>query len=134
MAFFNGYGVIVSARGPGNLHLVSYASINGLPNVFGSVSAKPNVTGNDDVTRFMISHSYYYTKYAFYWDGPDEAVCGIGLDLIRSPVGTSWQQATMIDWGGANFTSGNVTSFVNDAASVQRDNDITAFVIPDHLL
>ncbi|KAF8998847.1 hypothetical protein BDQ17DRAFT_1328637 [Cyathus striatus] len=133
-AFINGSGVIVSARGPGNLHLLSYASNSGLPDVYGSISAKPNVTGNDDVTRFMISDSYTYTEYAFYWDGNDEAVCGIGLDLVRSPVGTSWKQATIINFGGTQFGSGDVTSFVNKTSSVKRDNEITAFVIPDHLL
>jgi hypothetical protein len=128
--FLNGNGVIVSARGPGSIHLISFASNGNLPNHIGTITTTPSTP--DKVTRFIISHSYTFTKFAFYWDGAGQAVCGKGQDLVRQPVGNSWNVATCVDWGSANFTTQNVTTFTTSA--VTRDNQVTCFIIPDNLL
>ena len=125
--FLNGNGVIVSARGPGKVHLLSYASNGGLPAHVGSIT-----TTSEGVTRFIISHSYTFTKFAFYWEGQGEAVCGKALGLVRQPVGKNWEAATTADWGATEFTTQNVTSNVTSA--VLRDNAVTCFIIPDTLI
>lgn len=125
--YIDGRGVIVSARGPGKVHLLSYASNANLPAHVGTIT-----TNREGVTRFMISHSYTFTKFAFYWEGSGEAVCGAGSSLIRQPVGTSWNAATCADWGSTSFTTQNVSTFTTSAVS--RDNQVTCFIIPDNPL
>lgn len=125
--FTNGDGIIVSARGPGKVHLLSFASNAKAPDVIGTITTTPSTP--DKVTRFMISHSYTYTKYAFYWDGAGQAVCGKGQDLVRLPVGNSWNAATCVDWATSQFTTQNVTASTTSA--VNRDGQITCFKIPD---
>jgi len=125
--FFDGSGVIVSARGPGKVHLLSYGSNANLPGHIGTIT-----TTSSGITRFIISHSYTFTKFAFYWEGQGEAVCGKGQDLVRQPVGRGWDAATNVNWGGTDFSTQNVQSFTTSA--VPRDNQVTCFIIPDNLL
>jgi hypothetical protein len=125
--YLNGNGVIVSARGPGKVHLLSYASNSNLPAHVGTTT-----TTSGGITRFIISHSYTFTKFAFYWDGEGEAGCGKGQGLVRQPVGKSWEAATTADWGTTEFRTQNVGSFTTSA--VPRDNEVTCFIIPDNLL
>ncbi|KAJ7042119.1 hypothetical protein C8F04DRAFT_1031082 [Mycena alexandri] len=82
VAFNSGNGVLVTTRGQRKVHLVSYGSNGGLPNHVGTIN-----TTNNEVTRFMISHSYTFTGFAFYWEGTGEAVFSIGNQLLRQPVG-----------------------------------------------
>jgi len=125
--FLNGNGVIVSARGPGKLHLLSFASNANIQNHVGTIT-----TTSEGITRFIISHSYTFTKFAFYWDGAGEAVCGKGQDLVRQPVGKGWDAATSVNWGSTDFTTQNVASSTTSA--VNRDNAVTCFIVPDNLL
>lgn len=124
--FANGQTIVIATRGTGSVHLLSYQSNGGIPNHVGTTT-----TTNDGVTRFIISHSYTFERFAFYWDGTGEAVYGIGAGLQRSPVGTSWDAASAVSWGQAAVTTANVTSFVSSA--VVRDNKITCFIIPDEI-
>ena len=122
--FTNGQTLVVSAVGPGKLHLLSYESNAKIQNHVGYIPT--NKTGE---TRFVISHSYTFTKFAFFWEGSGEAVYGVGTSLVRQPVGKSWTSASLASWGNPNITTANVTSQVTSA--VTRDNQITAFIIPD---
>ena len=61
--------------------LASYASNGKLVDIISTISVTPSTP--DKITRFIISHSYTFTKFYFYWDGAGKAVCGYGQDLIR---------------------------------------------------
>ena len=123
--FKRGNSVVVTTRGPGHIHLLSYDSNSKLTN---HVGVTP--TSNTGETRFLISHSYTFTKYAFYWDGAGEAVYGIGTGLERRPVGRSWTSASMVSWGSRNVTTGYVSSLTT---KISGHTEITAFVIPDKI-
>ncbi|KAJ7982862.1 hypothetical protein DFH06DRAFT_1171791 [Mycena polygramma] len=125
-AFINGSGVLVTARGPGKIHLISYASNAHLPNHVGTIAA--TATAQSDETRFLISHSYTFTQFAFYWEGSGEAVYSIGEQLLRQPVGNSWAKSVAISYGGKAAATSDVSSQVSSA--VKRDNEVTCFVIP----
>ncbi|KAJ7621629.1 hypothetical protein DFH06DRAFT_1233134 [Mycena polygramma] len=125
-AFMNGSGVLVTARGPGKIHLISYASNANLPNHVGTIVT--TATAQSDETRFLISHSYTFTQFAFYWEGSGEAVYSIGDQLLRQPVGNSWAKSVAISYGGKAAATSDVSSQV--ASAVKRDNEVTCFVIP----
>ncbi|KAJ6606268.1 hypothetical protein DFH09DRAFT_1119717 [Mycena vulgaris] len=122
-AFQNGVAPIVTTRGPGKIHLISYGSNSGLPNHVGSIT-----TTNARDTRFLISHSYTFTGFAFYWEGEGEAVWTLGDTLMRQPVGASWDTASAVPWAGQPLASTDVTAQVESA--VLRDNAVTCFIIP----
>ena len=122
--FTNGQTLVVSAIGPGKLHLLSYESNAKIVNHIGYIP-----TSKTGETRFLISHSYTFTKFAFFWEGSGEAVYGVGTSLVRQPVGKSWASASLASWGSPTITTANVTSQVTSA--VTRNNEITAFIIPD---
>lgn len=123
--FFNGNGIIVNAKGPGKLHLLSYApNISTAQNVVGYIE-----TTASGITRFVISHSYYYTRFAFYWEGVNQAAFGAEDSLVRAPIATSWDNANVVQWGSSSFTSGNVQEEAKKA--VVRNGEITAFIIPE---
>jgi hypothetical protein len=129
--FTNGQGIIVSARGPGKLHLLTFKSIvSGAGDVVGTITTAPSTP--DKVTRFIISFSHNYTKFAFFWDGAGQAVFGKGQDLVRQPLGNSWNVATTVDWGSASFTTQDVRAIATSATN--RDNETTCYIIPDNLL
>ncbi|KAF9073337.1 hypothetical protein BDP27DRAFT_1360276 [Rhodocollybia butyracea] len=121
--FTNGQTLTVTTRGPGNLNLVSYQSNGGIPNVAGATP-----TTNAGVTRFVISHSYTFERFAFFWDGAGEAVYTIRTALANNPVGRSWAEASGVSWGATTVSTVNATSFV--ASAVARNNEATCFVIP----
>lgn len=122
--FHNGQALIVTTRGPGKLHLLSYQNNAQGVNVVGSTQ-----TSSSGVTRFLISFSHHYERFAFHWDGAGEAVYGLGNGLERKPVGRNWQQASFIAWGSASITSSDVTAIAR--AATNRDNATTCFIIPD---
>lgn len=122
--FVNGQCLIVTTRGPGKLSLLTYESNNGGVNVNGSLS-----TESAGVTRFLISFSHNYTRFAFVWNGTGEAVYSIGTGLERKPVGRSWSQASLVAWGASTVTTSDVTSILPSA--VDRTNVTTVFIIPD---
>jgi hypothetical protein len=126
MIFRNGQGIVITSNGPGKVHLLSYASNAGIVPHEGTTT-----TNREGVTRFVISHSYTFTKFAFFWEGVGQAFCAIGEDNNKVPVGTSWTAATCIAWSGSSFTSENVSSCT--AGGVNRDNQVTCFIIPDNL-
>lgn len=53
--FTNGQGIIVSAHGPGSLHLLSYASNGKLVDIISIMSVAPSTP--DKITRFIITPS-----------------------------------------------------------------------------
>ncbi|KAJ7118868.1 hypothetical protein C8R44DRAFT_673117 [Mycena epipterygia] len=122
-AFRNGVSPVVTTRGPGKIHLLSYQSNGGIPNHVGTIT-----TTNTGETRFIISHSYTFEQFAFYWDGAGEAVWTLGDTLMRQLVGTSWATASSVPWTGQPVASADVTSQVSSA--VVRDNAVTCFIIP----
>jgi len=124
--FVNGQTLVVTTRGTGSLHLLSYQSNAGAPSAVGGIP-----TANTGVTRFLVSFSHTYERFAFYWDGQGEAVYGIGTGLQRLPVGKSWNSASAVSWGAATVTTVDATSLVPAAAV--RDNATTAFIIPDQI-
>lgn len=124
--FYNGQGILVSTFGPGTVHLLSYASNAKLPSVIGSTT-----TDRDGITRFMISHSYTFDKFAFYWEGSGEAFCGVGEGMARQPVGNSWKAATYTAWGDNTLTTQDVETSTTSAVNV--GHLVTCFIIPDTL-
>ncbi|KAJ7118873.1 hypothetical protein C8R44DRAFT_673125 [Mycena epipterygia] len=122
-AFRNGVGPVVTTRGPGKIHLLTYQSNAGIPNHVGTIT-----TTNTGVTRFIISHSYTFEGFAFYWDGAGEAVWTLGDTLMRQLVGKSWATATSVPWVGQPVTSADMNSQVSSA--VVRDNLVSCFFIP----
>ena len=125
--FINGQTLVVTAIGPGKLHLFSYQSKKGYPDIVGAVT-----TSKAGETRFLISHTYSYQRFAFHWEGAGEAVYGIGASLRREWVGPSWKNASLASWGSAGITMTDVSIPVQRAEKLP-DNQITAFVIPDFI-
>ncbi|KAJ7349021.1 hypothetical protein DFH08DRAFT_133780 [Mycena albidolilacea] len=128
-AFQNGNAVLVVTRGPGKMHLISYAS-NAKPAIvphFGSMSTPAGTTERDE-TRFLITHSYTFEQCAFYWEGAGEAAYGVGNSLVRQAVGRSWQAAINVGWGATTATTTNVSGQL--ASGVQRDNLINCYIVP----
>src|SRR5258707_572927 len=99
--FLNGNGVVVNTRGAGRLHVLHYAAVNStrLANITGYIE-----TTASDHTRFIISFSHHYTRIAFYWEGPGEASYGAAKSLVRTPMATSWEKATVVEWLGHGFS------------------------------
>ncbi|KAF9073331.1 hypothetical protein BDP27DRAFT_1289191 [Rhodocollybia butyracea] len=121
--FTNGQTLTVTTRGPGNLSLCSYQSNGGIVNHVGATN-----TANEGVTRFVISHSYTFERFAFYWDGEGEAVYNIGTALANGPVGRSWAEASGVSWGATTVGTVDATDPVSSA--VVRNGAATCFVIP----
>jgi len=126
--FHNGNGIIVNAAGPGKLHLLTYGPESshgvGSHNIVGYVE-----TFASGVTRFLISHSHTYNRFAFYWEGNGEAVYGAGESLIRMPVARNWRAATCVERGASFFTVHDVRG--EAAKATIRNGQITAFIIPE---
>jgi len=125
MIFKDDQCLVVTTRGPGRLHLLSYQSNGGLTN---NVGSRP--TTNSGVTRFMVSFSHTYERFAFIWDGDGEAVYGVGHGLKRLPVGKSWGQASAIEWGSSTVTTTDVSKLVGPLSG---NTNITCFIIPDKI-
>ncbi|KAK7040688.1 hypothetical protein VNI00_009594 [Paramarasmius palmivorus] len=128
MVFTNGNTLVVYARGPGRLHLLSYQSNAHIPNHVGAIQTTTQDSAK--ITKFVISHSYTFERFAFFFEGPGEAVYSIGSSLQRQPVGKSWTQASVASWGSATITTADVSGQVPGAAL--RDEAITAFIVPDN--
>jgi hypothetical protein len=121
MSFPRGQGIVITARGPGKVRLLTYVNNGGI--VEGTTT-----TNREEVTRFLISHS---EKLAFFWDGAHPASCTIGEDTSKVPVGTSWNAATCIAQNSSSFTTEDVSGDVGRA--VNKGNLTTCFIIPsDH--
>ena len=123
--FLSGHALVVTTRGVGKLHLLSYQHNASGVNIVGSVS-----TSNTGVTRFLISFSHHYERYAFYWEGAGEAVYSIATGLERKPVGRSWARASAIFWGDLNTVSTADVGAIA-ATATDRTNATTIFRIPD---
>ncbi|KAF8637198.1 hypothetical protein AX16_010857 [Volvariella volvacea WC 439] len=124
MIFTTGNELVVITRGPGNLRLLSWQNNAGGTNTVGAIP-----TSNAGITRYLISFSHHYERFAFYWDGAGEAVYQIGNRLERRPVGRNWNSASTVNWGAAEVTNTNVAGIAEGA--VNRDRVTTAFIIPD---
>ncbi|KAF8487890.1 hypothetical protein JB92DRAFT_1463079 [Gautieria morchelliformis] len=127
--FGNGDGILVTTHGPGNLHLYSYAVSGGTPGAYGSVS-----TSRRGVSYFIISHSYNYSKYAFYWDGEGKAECTIraSSDPKTYPVGKSWEESSWVKWGNTEISTLDVSpEYFPGSGDVKRF--VTCFLIPERL-
>jgi hypothetical protein len=124
--FASGKCLVVTISGPGKFYLLSYQSNAKMTNVQGTI----DITGTG-VTRIMVSHSYTFERFAFYFDGAGEAVYGIGAGLARLPVGKSLKEASTVAWGQGTVGTGDVSSQATSAARV--DNLITAFIIPEKI-
>ncbi|KAK7040684.1 hypothetical protein VNI00_009590 [Paramarasmius palmivorus] len=60
--FTNGNTLTVTVRGPGELYLLSYQSNAQLGDNIGSLT-----TASEGITKFVISHSYTYERFAFFF-------------------------------------------------------------------
>lgn len=88
-------------------------------------------TKHHGTTRFLISFSHCYKRFAFYWEGNGEAVYGTSESFIRLPVGRSWGEATEADRETGVFSTVNVTREASIAT--RRDHETTVYIIPDSL-
>ena len=125
--FSNGQGILVITEGPGKLHLYSYDAFSNLPGQLGFVE-----TTRKGVSNFVISHSYFFTKFAFYWEGSGKAEFRIGHQPERKPVGRSWNQASSLKSGDTEIKSVEVDPAAFKGA-VNRNNHITCFLLPENL-
>ncbi|KAK7021906.1 hypothetical protein VNI00_017195 [Paramarasmius palmivorus] len=125
MVFTNGNTLTVYTQGPGKLHLLSFQSNGKLVNVIGTAT-----TTSQGVTKFIVSHSYTFERFAFFFEGAGEAVYSVGPSLLRQPVGRSWTGATLVKWESAEITTGDVSAQVPSAAN--RDEAVTAFIVYDN--
>jgi hypothetical protein len=123
--FIDGQALVVTTRGPGSLHLLTYSKDP--TSSFGKF-VRPTSTSNAGTTRFLVSFTHNYDGYAFHWDGAGEAVYGIGANLERKPVGRSWKNASAISWTATTVTTIDATSIV---AGAPANSAATVFVIPD---
>ena len=122
--FTPGNELIVISRGPGALSLLSWQNNAGGSNVVGAIR-----TTNAGLTRWVISFSHHYERFAFIWQGGGQAVYQIGRKLERTPVGTRWENASTVNWGASTVTTTNVSSIASSA--VNRDELTTVYAIPD---
>ncbi|KAK7017560.1 hypothetical protein VNI00_018574 [Paramarasmius palmivorus] len=120
--FVYGNTLTVTARGPGKLHLLSYQSNAKLGNNVGTLE-----TTSQGITQFVISHSYTYERFAFFFEGDGDAVYSIGSGLVRQPVGKNWKGASLVSWGSQSVETGDVDGIASKANNV--DNMITAFIV-----
>ncbi|KAK7023627.1 hypothetical protein VNI00_016589 [Paramarasmius palmivorus] len=125
MVFTNGNTLTVYVRGPGKLHLLAFQSNGRIPNHVGA-----NSTTSQGVTRFIVSHSYTFERFAFYFEGAGEAVYSVGPSLLRQPVGRSWTGATLVKWESPDITTADVSGQVSSA--VVRDEKMAAFIVYDN--
>ncbi|KAK6980672.1 hypothetical protein R3P38DRAFT_2746710 [Favolaschia claudopus] len=129
MTYTNGLAPIVTVRGPGNLHHLSYNSVGGFGNVVGIMPAPVAANASDSnntITKFLLGFAYSYTGYAFYWDGAGPAFWRVRGTQFTEPVGTSWSAATGVPWGDQINLGVNVESEV--ATAVNRDNQVVVFI------
>ena len=124
--FVSGRCIVVTVRGPGKLYLLSWQSNAGAPSCVGATP-----TANSGITRYMLSFSHTYERFAFYWEGQGEAVYSIGTELLTHNVGRGWREASFIAWGASSIITQDVTGVVGTA--VNRDNQTTCFIIPDKI-
>ncbi|KAF8212599.1 hypothetical protein K438DRAFT_1707767 [Mycena galopus ATCC 62051] len=115
---------IVSVVGPGNIHHISYASNSGLANYVGKVP-----TTSEGETNFLLSFSFSYLSFAFYWDGAGPAFWREGNSSFQLPVGTSWTDATGVPWSDEIILGLNVEAEVAAATT----NDVPVYIIPNNL-
>jgi len=125
--FHYGEGILITTEGPGKLHLYSYGSNAKLPGHYGFTE-----TTCQGVSHFVVSHSYTFTKYAIYWEGKGKAEYRIGQRPERKPVGRSWNEATWCKWGDTECYPLEVSPNYFQGA-VKRDNEVTCFLLPEHL-
>ncbi|KAK6980670.1 hypothetical protein R3P38DRAFT_3465896 [Favolaschia claudopus] len=132
MTYTHGLAPIVTVRGPGNLHHLSYDSNGGIVNCVGIMPAPVAANDhNNTITNFLLGFAYSYTGYAFYWDGAGPAFWRVAGSQFVEPVGTSWSAATGVPWGSQINLGVNVQS--QAAAAVNRDNEVIVYIIPGGL-
>ena len=129
--FSHGEGILVTTDGPGKLHLYTYGASNPklvyLPGQFGFVE-----TTRNGVSHFIISHSYYFTKYAFYWDGKGPAEFRIGQRPEKKHVGKDWNHSSWLKLGDKDIWPLEVSPNYFQGA-VNKRNQITCFLLPEDI-
>ncbi|KAJ7615859.1 hypothetical protein FB45DRAFT_1064069 [Roridomyces roridus] len=125
--YVNGLAPIVTVTGPGSLHHLTYESTVGGNGGVGMIT-----TANEGTTNFLLGFSFNYVGYAFYWDGQGPAFWRIsGNSSFIEPVGTSWEDATGIPWGGNEIQLGiNVAS--QAAAAGETGGEVPVFFSADY--
>ncbi|KAJ7501947.1 hypothetical protein B0H11DRAFT_690862 [Mycena galericulata] len=127
MSYTKGIAPIVTVCGPGNLHHLTYSSVEGIENVVGAMP-----TTNEGTTNFLLGFAYTWRGYAFYWDGAGEASWRMENSTVVEPVGTSWTDATGVPWGTNEIVLGlNVEAEVSTAGNVK--DEVPVFFIPGGL-
>ncbi|KAF6757958.1 mucin-binding lectin 1 [Ephemerocybe angulata] len=119
MLFTTGNEVTVITVGPGKLSLASWGSINSGQSTVGAVT-----TTNAFLTKWLVSFSHCYTRFAFIWEGEGQAV-----RTRESQSGRSWDNASTHHWGTNTIAGENITSVI--PTCVNRDNMTTLYMIPD---
>ncbi|KAJ7772350.1 hypothetical protein B0H16DRAFT_1305250 [Mycena metata] len=113
---------IVTVIGPGNFHHISYDSISALPSFVGMIP-----TSSAGVTNFLLSFSFSYLSFAFYWDGDGPAFWREGNSSFELPVGTSWADAIGVPWSDEKILGLDVEAEVAAATT----NDVPVYIIPE---
>ncbi|KAJ7615990.1 hypothetical protein FB45DRAFT_935076 [Roridomyces roridus] len=113
MDYVNGVAPIVTTFGPGTLHHLTYGiTFSNMQAVTGSLS-----TSDEGATHWVLGFSYYFSGFAFYWDGPGEAFFRLGNSTATEAVGNSWTNATGVPSNGEIILGLNVASTAATAAN-----------------
>lgn len=127
MLFKPGQELVVITQGPGHLCLLSYGSKDGSGiNIVGAMN-----TNAPGITRWLISFSHRYDKFAFIWDGQGEGVYQIGNGLERRHVGRKWTAASTAHKGASHVGIEDVADIAKHA--INRDGATTVYAIPNNI-
>lgn len=124
----DGQSIVITTRGAGQVLLLFYFSNNGISSRYGTTT-----TNREGTSRFIISRSNTFERFAFFWEGEHQAFCTIGEDTNRVPVGTSWKAASCVTWGSTSVTTQNVSLARYIARPFNGDNHVTYLIAPDDL-
>jgi hypothetical protein len=116
--------VTVSTWGWGRLVVLTYDPVTKALNP--NIQAKH--TSNNGETRWMLGFSFCFRRFALIWEGDGSAVIRIGNSDDSTPVGRSWESATLLVWGATTVQQADVSSHTKNL----KVNDLGIFwIIPD---
>lgn len=124
--FHDGNAIIVTTEGPGKLRHFSYGSGN-MQSRSGSVA-----TTRHGVSHFVIGFSYTFPRYAFIWEGNGKATCCTSFNRQEHPVGKSWSDACLVEYGHPAINRGALHESIFHGTLPNIDDTI-CYLLPEKL-
>lgn len=106
--------------GSGTLYTINYDNVAGLGN---ALESKTILASNQ--TRWVLGFCFNYAKYAFIWDGDEQATYRVG-SRSSGLVGSNWNNASLVTWGDTDVTFGDVSSLATGPWGI----DTLAWIVP----